>query len=112
MQRFTCPKGKQKNQSFELKLCVWPGLLNGCGSVQAVMAGKHVLTDGKTSTWIAEGRGDGLPVHCGVRFDLSFPQAQGKRWGNVAVFVGFGFSQFNLLVPPADTTVLIKLILG
>jgi len=31
---------------------------------------------------------------------------------NIAMFVGFGFSKFNLLVPPADTVVLIKLILG
>lgn len=51
-------------------------------------------------------------MHSGVRFYLSFPQAQGKRCGNVAVFVGFDFSKFNLLVPPAATTVLIKLILG
>lgn len=59
-------------------------------------------------------KGEEMGSLCTVVFDLifPFPQAQGKRWGNVAVFVGFGFSQFNLLVPPADTTVLIKLILG
>lgn len=51
-------------------------------------------------------------MHCGAQFYLSFPQVQGKHWGNIAVFVGFGFSEFNLLVPPAATIVLIKLILG